>query len=135
MGRWFYVFVVVLLMYGNYSVADYHARCFGINMPKSRDIQAKMPSPKVILNAFLLVTVKLLNSYDVCSISFSQTRSFFNHINLFHHSVSTGTQPAWLGSLGAGTLCGRLEQALRSDTYGDFRLGQLTQVNIVAVSG
>ncbi|MFR2135842.1 MAG: hypothetical protein ACLS5D_09755, partial [Lachnospiraceae bacterium] len=95
----------------------------------------KMPSPKVILNAFLLVTVKLLNSYDVCGISFSQTRSFFNHINLFHHSVSTGTQPAWLGSLGAGTLCGRLEQALRSDTYGDFRLGQLTQVNIVAVSG
>ena len=41
----------------------YPARCFGINMPKSRDIQAKMPSPKVILNAFLLVTVKVLNSY------------------------------------------------------------------------
>ena len=55
--------------------------------------------------------------------------------NLFHHLVLTSTQPAWLGSLGAGTLCGRLEQALRSDTYGDFRLGQLTQVNIVAVSG
>ena len=35
-----------------------------MNMPKSRDIQAKMPSPKVILNAFLLVTVKVLNSYD-----------------------------------------------------------------------
>ena len=82
-------------------------------MPKSRDIQAKMPSPKVILNAFLLVTVKLLNSYDVCSISFSQTRSFFNHINLFHHSVSTGTQPAWLGSLGAGTLCGQLVASLK----------------------
>ena len=32
-------------------------------MPKSRDIQAKMPSPKVILNAFWLVTVKVLNSY------------------------------------------------------------------------
>jgi len=82
-------------------------------MPKSRDIQAKMPSPKVILNAFLLVTVKLLNSYDVCSISFSQIRSFFNHINLFHHSVSTGTQPAWLGSLGAGTLCGQLVASLK----------------------
>ena len=26
----------------------YPARCFGMNMPKSRDIQAKMPSPKVI---------------------------------------------------------------------------------------
>ena len=33
-----------------------------MNMPKSRDIQAKMPSPKVILNAFWLVTVKVLNS-------------------------------------------------------------------------
>ena len=30
---------------------------------KSRDIQAKMPSPKVILNAFLLVTMRVLNSY------------------------------------------------------------------------
>ena len=35
-----------------------------MNMPKSRDIQAKMSSPKVILNAFWLVTVKVLNSYD-----------------------------------------------------------------------
>ena len=26
----------------------YSARCFGMNMSKSRDIQAKMPSPKVI---------------------------------------------------------------------------------------
>ena len=34
-----------------------------MNMPKSRDIRAKMPSPKVILNAFLLITVKVLNSY------------------------------------------------------------------------
>ena len=36
-----------------------------MNMPKSRDIQVKMPSPKVILNAFWLVTVKVLNSYIV----------------------------------------------------------------------
>ena len=36
-----------------------------MNMPKSRDIQAKMPSPKVIINAFWLVTVKVLNSYIV----------------------------------------------------------------------
>ena len=33
-----------------------------MNMSKSRGIQAKMPSPKVILNAFWLVTVKGLNS-------------------------------------------------------------------------
>ena len=32
-----------------------------MNMPKSRDIQAKMPSPKVM--AFWHVTVKVLNSY------------------------------------------------------------------------
>ena len=32
-------------------------------MSKSRDIQVKMPSPKVIWNAFWLVTVKVLNSY------------------------------------------------------------------------
>ena len=34
-----------------------------MDMPKSRDIRAKMPAPKVISNAFLLVTVKVLNSY------------------------------------------------------------------------
>ena len=34
-----------------------------MNMSKSRDIQAKMPSPKVIFYAFWLVTVKVLNSY------------------------------------------------------------------------
>ena len=40
------------------------------------------------------------------------------------------------GSLqGQRTLCGRLGQALKSDAYEDFHLGQLTQVNIVEVSG
>ena len=33
-------------------------------MPKSRDLQIKMPSPKVIFHAFWLVTVKVLNSYN-----------------------------------------------------------------------
>ena len=36
-----------------------------MNMSKSRDIQAKMPSPKVIFYAFWLVTVKVLNSYKL----------------------------------------------------------------------
>ena len=36
-----------------------------MNMPKSREIQTKMPSPKVILNAFWFVTVKILNSYEI----------------------------------------------------------------------
>ena len=35
-----------------------------MNMSKSRDIQAKMLSPKVIFYAFWLVTVKVLNSYN-----------------------------------------------------------------------
>ena len=32
-------------------------------------------------------------------------------------------------SIGAGTLCGRLGEALRSDAYAGFREGQLTLVN------
>ena len=35
-----------------------------MNMAKSRDIRGKMPSPKVIWNAFWLVTVRVLNSYE-----------------------------------------------------------------------
>ena len=30
----------------------YPARCFGMNMPKSRDIQAKIPLPQAIWNEF-----------------------------------------------------------------------------------
>ncbi len=40
-----------------------------MNMSKSRDIQAKMPSPKVIFYAFWLVTVKVLNSYKTPKIT------------------------------------------------------------------
>ena len=52
-----------------------------MNMPKSRGIQAKMPSPKVM--AFWHVTVKVLNSYvyirlmrrrEVRSVSFESKR-------------------------------------------------------------
>ena len=32
----------------------YSARCFGMNMPKSRDIQAKIPLPQAIWNEFWL---------------------------------------------------------------------------------
>ena len=50
---------------GNWLLFTHHypARCFGMNMPKSRDMQVKMPLTKVILNAFLHVTVKALSSY------------------------------------------------------------------------
>ena len=36
-----------------------------MNMPKSRELQAKIPSPKAIFIGFLIVTVKVLNSYDL----------------------------------------------------------------------
>ena len=32
----------------------YSARCFGMNMPKFRDIQAKIPLPQAIWNEFWL---------------------------------------------------------------------------------
>ena len=32
----------------------YSARCFGMNMPKSQDIQAKIPLPQAIWNEFWL---------------------------------------------------------------------------------
>ena len=39
----------------------YPARCFGMNMPKSRDIQAKIPLPQAIWN-FGYVTENGVNS-------------------------------------------------------------------------
>ena len=39
------------------------ARCFGMNMPKSRDIQAKIPLPQAIWN-FGYVTVNGVNSSE-----------------------------------------------------------------------
>ena len=39
-----------------------------MNMPKSRGLHAKIPSPKAIFIGFLLVTVKVLNSYDTSKI-------------------------------------------------------------------
>ena len=41
----------------------YPARCFGMNMPKSRDIHAKIPLPEAILLNFGIVSVKILNRY------------------------------------------------------------------------
>ena len=35
-----------------------------MNMPKSREFQAKSPSPKAIFIGFLLVTMKVLSSYE-----------------------------------------------------------------------
>ena len=56
----------------------------------------------------------------------------FNQICFYYPFQLTANNT---GIQGLAALCGRLGQALKSDTYGDFHLGQLTQVNIVAVSG
>ena len=68
-----------------------------MNMPKSRDIQAKMPSPKVILNAFWLVTVKILNSYEA-----------IRKGKKMSHVIAV----AGKGGVGKTTLCGLLIQYL-----------------------
>ena len=51
------------------------------------------------------------------------------------NSVPANTQREGSGVPGATTLFGRLGQALKSDTYVDFRAGQPTRVNIVVVGG
>ena len=49
----------------NYSVGSIPRGVLAWFLPKSRDIQVKMPSPKVIFNAIFPVPVKVLNSYKV----------------------------------------------------------------------
>lgn len=55
-------------------------------MSKSRDIQVKMPSPKVIWNAFWLVTVKVLNSYKIIIFGLIVTY-IHNHEKCFFSSL------------------------------------------------
>ena len=42
--------VTIMLLFTHH----YSARCFGMNMPKSRDIQAKIPLPQALWNEFWL---------------------------------------------------------------------------------
>ena len=42
--------IAIMLLFTHH----YPARCFGMNMPKSRDIQAKIPLPQAIWNEFWL---------------------------------------------------------------------------------
>ena len=47
--------ILLTLVVGKLSLLFTHhcpARCFGMNMPKSRDIQAKIPLPQAIWNEF-----------------------------------------------------------------------------------
>ena len=50
------VVCVIIVSYDYWLLFTYHysARCFGMNMPKSRDIQAKIPLPQAIWNEFWL---------------------------------------------------------------------------------
>ena len=51
------VVCVIIVSYDYWLLFTYHysARCFSINMPKSRDIQAKIPLPQAIWNEFWTV--------------------------------------------------------------------------------
>ena len=70
-----------------------------------------------------------------------QNRSFYSAIPSLCHNLQYPPSvflPKHSGRLRGSfvaTLCGRLGQALRSDTYAGFREGQLTLVNIAEVSG
>ena len=62
-----------------------------MNMPKSRDIQVKIPSPKAIFNGFWLVTVKVLNSYVYFTIikqikSSASLLTWFNKVKRYSQS-------------------------------------------------
>ena len=58
-----------------------------MNMPKSREFQAKIPSPKAIFIGFLLVTVKVLNSYDYLVIDADELLRCFAAHAILHHSI------------------------------------------------
>ena len=54
-------FILCIMTYDNFReyfvllfTCHCPARCFGMNMPKSRDIQAKIPLPQAIWNEFWL---------------------------------------------------------------------------------
>ena len=59
--------------YGMVSISEYRllfthhypARCFGMNMPKSRDIRAKIPLPQAIWNEFWLRYCEQSENSDV----------------------------------------------------------------------
>ena len=48
------IFFVFLVNFKLLFTHHYPARCFGMNMPKSRDIQAKILLPQAIWNEFWL---------------------------------------------------------------------------------
>ena len=53
-GTWYGICVSVIEEIALLFTCHCPARCFGINMPKSRDIQAKIPLPQAIWNEFWL---------------------------------------------------------------------------------
>ena len=72
-------FLTFLETFCNYSNAHCSARCWLINASQSRDIQAKIPSPEAM--GFLLVTVKVLNSYELLE----KLSPFFSGIYMIFH--------------------------------------------------
>ena len=59
------IYCSIMKLYRNYSVATIPQDVLAHIVSKSRDTQAKIPLPQAISNGFLLVTVKVLNSYTL----------------------------------------------------------------------
>ena len=132
-----------------------------MNMSKSRDIQAKMPSPKVIYASNESKSV-LARNLEECRDNDKNSQSVFLSFKCIFARNCEGTEQLHLRkeilllyyhaaylfvfqytarrSRMAGqserraTLCGRLGEALRSGAYAGFREGPPTLVNIAEVS-
>ena len=132
-----------------------------MNMSKSRDIQAKMPSPKVIYASNESKSV-LARNLEECRDNDKNSQSVFLSFKCIFARNCEGTEQLHLRkeilllyyhaaylfvfqytarrSRMAGqserraTLCGRLGEALRSGAYAGFREGLPTLVNIAEVS-
>ena len=128
-----------------------------MNMSKSRDIQVKMPSPKVIYASNESKSV-LARNLEECRDNDKNSQSVFLSFKCILARNCEGTEQLHLRkeilllyyhvaylivfqytarrsrmtrqSERRATLCGRLEAILRSGTYVDFRECQLTLVNI-----
>ena len=73
-------------------------------MPKSRDMHAKIPSPKAILLNFGFVSVKVLNRYDkmknVCMRAFIHAFFFFQKAeDVYGNSIHSTASILFYGSV------------------------------------
>ena len=88
----FFIFLNLMLLFTHH----YSARCFGINMPKSRDIQAKIPLPQAIWNEFWLRYCERSEQYRSHAYFLSNCTSYLR--SLFNVTVQYSCTTAVLNS-------------------------------------